>query len=222
MQTRETKKLVTMATREISKSKENPKLGQRALSDGRLSLYLEYYRGYDKQPELDEYGNPVYYTSGVNEGKPKYKIIHHRNKEYLNLYLIAKPRNPIERQQNKETLALAQKIRFEREQQFLEDREGYRLKRETQINFLDYFQTYLDNYTKADVRMIRIALNRFRDFLHDTPEYNRIESYIKPEQLTKDMMIDFTEYLESRSKGEVQRPSISVSRKSLTMLWSME
>lgn len=191
-----------MATKEISKTKENPKLGQKILSDGRLSLYLEYYRGYEKIPELDEYGDQIYYTDGVNEGKPKYKIIHHRSKEFLNLYLTAKPRNPIERQQNKETLTLANKIRFEREQQFLEDREGYRLKRETQINFLDYFQTYLDNYTKADVRMIRIAYNRFRDFLHDTPEYNRFESYIKPEQLTKDMMLDFTEYLESRSRGE--------------------
>lgn len=191
-----------MATKEISKTKENPKLGQKILSDGRLSLYLEYYRGYETKPVLNEYGTQEYYTDGANEGKPKYKIIHHRSKEFLKLYLIAKPRNPIERNQNKETLALAQKIRFEREQQFLEDREGYRLKRETQINFLDYFQTYLDNYTKADVRMIRIAYNRFRDFLHDTPEYNRFESNIKPEQLTKDMMVDFTEYLESRSRGE--------------------
>ena len=138
-----------MATKEISKTKENPKLGQKILSDGRLSLYLEYYRGYETKPVLNEYGTQEYYTDGANEGKPKYKIIHHRSKEFLKLYLIAKPRNPIERNQNKETLALAQKIRFEREQQFLEDREGYRLKRETQINFLDYFQTYLDNYTKA-------------------------------------------------------------------------
>lgn len=187
---------------EFSKAKDNPKLGQKVLSDGRLSLYLEYYRGYDKTPLLDEYGDPLFYTHGANEGKPKYKITHHRSKEFLNLYLIAKPRTPIERAQNKETLELAKKIRFERAQQFLEDKEGYRLKRETQINFLDYFQSYLDKYTKADVKMIRIALNRFRDFLHDTPEYTRFESYIKPEQLTKDMMADFTEYLQSRSRGE--------------------
>ena len=187
---------------DLSKNKENPRLGTKALSDGRLSLYLEYYRGYEKKPILDEYGEQLFYTQGVNEGKPMYKIVHHRSKEFLKLYLIDKPRTPIERQQNKETLALAEKIRFEREQQFLEDREGYRLKRETQINFLDYFQTYIDKYTKADVRMIRIAYNRFRDFLHDTPEYNRFETYIKPEQLNKDMMVDFTEYLQSRSRGE--------------------
>lgn len=188
--------------KEISKTKENPKLGQKTLTDGRISLYLEYYRGYDMKPVLNEYGVQDYYTEGANEGKPIYKIIHHRSKEFLSLYLIAKPRTPIERQKNKETLELAKKIRFEREQQFLEDREGYRLKRETQVNFLDYFQTYINNYTKADVRMIKIAYNRFRDFLHDTPEYNRFETYIKPEQIDKDMMEAFTEYLQSRSKGE--------------------
>lgn len=188
--------------KEISKSKENPKLGQKTLTDGRISLYLEYYRGYDMKPVLNEYGVQDYYTEGANEGKPIFKIVHHRSKEFLSLYLIAKPRTPFERQKNKETLELAKKIRFEREQQFLEDREGYRLKRETQVNFLDYFQTYINNYTKADVRMIKIAYNRFTDFLHDTPEYNRFENYIKPEQIDKDMMEAFTEYLQSRSRGE--------------------
>ncbi|MCR4765314.1 MAG: site-specific integrase [Bacteroidaceae bacterium] len=186
----------------INKSKENPKLGQKVLADGRASLFLEYYIGYDKTPVLDEYGEQVFYTSGSMKGQPKYKITHHRRKETLSLYIISKPRTPIERQQNKEILTLAEKIRFERQQQFLEDREGYRLKRDTQINFLDYFQTYIEKYCKKDVRMIKLSFNRFCDFLEDTQEYHHLKDYIKPEQLTKDMMIDFTEYLQSRSKGE--------------------
>jgi integrase len=195
-----------------NKTKENPKLEQRVMNDGRISLYLEYYIGRESVPVLDEYDNPVLYESGAMKGKPKMRVKHIRRQENLKLYLIAKPRTPEERNDNKDNLALANKIRFEREQQFLKDRKGYRLDRETQIDFIDYFQTYLDNYTKADARMIKIALNRFKDFLHDTPEYNCFESYnkknncfeshIKPEQLTRDMMIDFTEYLESRSKGE--------------------
>lgn len=50
--------------------------------------------------------------------------------------------------------------------------------------------------------MIQIALNRFIDFLKETPEYNKYSKTIKPEQISKDMVIDFTEYLQSRSKGE--------------------
>ncbi len=47
-----------------NKTKENPKLEQNRLSDGRISLYLEYYLGREEKPVLDENGNQVYYESG--------------------------------------------------------------------------------------------------------------------------------------------------------------
>ena len=40
-----------------NKTKENPKLEQNKLSDGRISLYLEYYLGREEKPVLDENGN---------------------------------------------------------------------------------------------------------------------------------------------------------------------
>ena len=137
---------------------------QNTLSDGRISLYLEYYLGREETPGLDKNGNPVLYETGKMGGKPKVHIKHNRRKENLQLYLIAKPRTPVERQQNKETLALAVKIRTEREQQFKESMLGYRLKKDRNVNFLDYYQAYIDSYTKKDQRMIKIALNRFKDF----------------------------------------------------------
>ena len=167
---------------------DNPKLGAKILLDGRESLFLDYYFGY---------------TMVYNEEKDKMVARKDRKREYLSLYLWQAPRTPIERQQNKETLELAKKIRFERGQELLESVEGYRLRNERKnINFLDYFQAYIDKYTKKDVRMIQIALQRFKDFLKDTPEYNKYAHCIKPEQINKDMMIAFTEYLQSRSKGE--------------------
>lgn len=182
------KGLRTDGTYMISTDKtENPKLYARVLDDGRESLYLEYYFGYSK----------VY-----DEAKGKEVIKIDRHKEQLSLYLWQAPRTPIERQQNKETLELAKKIRFERGQDLLESVEGYRLKKDRDINFLDYFQGYIDKYTKKDYRMIVIALKRFSDFLHDTPEYNKFEKRIKPEQITKDMVEAYTEYLQSRSVGE--------------------
>ena len=166
---------------------DNPKLGAKILSDGRESLFLDYYFGY---------------TMVYSDAQDKMVTKKERKREFLKLYLWQAPRTPLERQQNKEVLELAKKIRFEKGQQLLEDIEGYRLKKDRQINFLDYFQAYIDKYTKKDIRMIGIALQRFKDFLIDTPEYAKYAKCIKPEQITKDMVIDFTEYLQSRSKGE--------------------
>ena len=183
-----------------NKAKENPKLEQNVLADGRISLYLEYYLGREETPVLDDNGNPVLYETGKMIGKPKVHIKHNRRKENLQLYLIAKPRTPAERQQNKETLELAAKIRAEREQQFKESMLGYRLKKDRNINFLDYYQAYIDSYTKKDLRMIKIALNRFKDFLKE--HYPLYEFSIKPDLITKEMMERFVEYLQSRSVGE--------------------
>ncbi len=124
-----------------SKNKQNPKLQQSELKDGRASLYLEFYIGRSETPVLDDEGNQVFYSSGAMTGKPKYQVKHIRKRENLNLYIWLHPRNTQERLQNKNTLALAEKIRFEREQEFLEDREGYRLKKERQRDFLQYTVT---------------------------------------------------------------------------------
>ena len=134
------------------------------------------------------------------QGKPKFAVKHNRRKENLSLYLIDKPRTPAERQQNKETLELATKIRAEREQEFKESMLGYRLKKDRTINFLNYFQAYIDSYTKKDLRMVQIALSRFKDFLKE--QYPNYEFSIKPELVTKDMIAQFVGYLQSRSVGE--------------------
>lgn len=183
-------------------TKDNPKLLQRELEDGRISLYLEYYLGRESIPVLDEQGNPVLYESGKMAGTPKYKVKHNRRKEVLNIHFVANPKTPKEKAEKQDAIRLAHRIRFEKEQELLEDREGYRLKKDKEVNFLDYFQGYIDGYTKKDIRMMQIALQRFRDFLKTSPDYRLYEKFIKPNQLNKDMMIAFTEYLNSRSKGE--------------------
>ena len=168
-------------------STDNPKLGAKVLNDGKESLYLDFYLGYT--------------IATSNKSGKEYKRVNIK-RESLHLYLWQAPRTPLEREHNRETLELAKRIRFERGQQLLEDREGYRLKRERQINFLDYFQSYIENYTKKDKRMVKLAFCRFKDFLNDTPEYNKYVKSIKPEQISKDMVVAYTEYLQSRGTGE--------------------
>lgn len=172
--------------RNDAKAADNPKLKEKIMSDGNISLYLDYYLGrVNVKDELT--------------GEIKSRV--QRKREFLHLTLLAKPRTPLERQSNKDTLELARKIRREREQQLLERGRGYRIPK-TDINFLDYFQNYIDNYTKKDVRMVKLAYSRFCDFLRDTPEYNKFTIRIKPEQIDRDLVMAFAEYLNSRSRGE--------------------
>lgn len=168
-------------------STDNPKLGAKVLSDGRESLFLDFYLGYDM-------------AVSSKTGR-EYKRVNNR-REYLSLYLWQAPRTPVERQQNKETLEIAKRLRFERGQQLLEDAEGYRLKKDRDINFLDWMWHYYEAYTKADNRHIKRAYTVFIDFLNATPEYSKFAKRIKPQQLTKEMMVAFTEYLQGRFVGE--------------------
>ena len=155
----------------------NPRLLRKPVKDGsEYSLYLEYQIGYN-------------HDNGTSI----------RRKESLSLYLVASPRTPVERQKNKETLDLAKKIRFEREQEFLEDKEGYRLKKDRTVNFYDYYQTYIDNYTKKDIRVIEMGLRDFKAFT--AQEYPHYVQPIEPQQITKDMMIKFTQFLTKKHRG---------------------
>jgi len=168
-------------------STDNPKLGAKVLSDGRESLFLDFYLGYSM-------------AVSSKTGK-EYKRVNNK-REYLSLYLWQAPRTPMERQQNKETLELAKKIRFERGQQLLDDVEGYRLKKDKDINFIDWMWAYYEAYTKGDKRHIKRAHDCFIDFLNATPEYSKFAKRVKPEQISKDMIVAFTEYLQHRFVGE--------------------
>jgi len=169
----------------------NPSVKYRIIENGKtVSLYLQYF--YGRVQVVDE-----------ATGDMKQKQI--RKKENLYLTYLVNPKTPIERQQRKETKELAQKIRFEKEQEMKNDMLGYRLQSNMKkTNFLTFFQNYIDKYQKKDKRMMAMALRRFVDFLSnpETPEYNMYKECIKPNQITKDMITDFTYYLQSRSHGE--------------------
>ena len=123
-------------------ARQNPKLGQKKLQDGRASLFLDFYLGRHEVPVLDENGKPVLYTEGLMAGKPKSKITHERRRESLNLYVWLNPRNAQERLQNKNTLALAEKIRFEREQEFWNTVRDTDCRKIVSKTFTSFFASY--------------------------------------------------------------------------------
>lgn len=201
-------------------STDNPKLGAKVLSDGRESLFLDFYLGYSM-------------AVSSKTGK-EYKRVNNK-REFLSLYLWQAPRTPLERQQNKETLDLAKKIRYERGQELLENQEGYRIgkQKKEEVNYLDFMADYHASYTKKDANQIRRARTVFIDFLIDpkgkllpekitgsmtkeekeTIRKNNAKKeaererkahglVVRPQQLTKDLMKAFTEYLINRFTGE--------------------
>lgn len=186
---------------------DNPKLMAQSLSDGRDSLYLEYYYGYD-------------FVESANGNM--YKKIN-RSTERLNLYIWQAPRTPMEREHNNETLALAKKIRFDKAQEILELGEGYRLKRSKDVDLIKWMWGYYERYTKSDARIIKSAYNSFVDYLVDpkqeltirrdwteeqkesayTEKARRIKHLtLNAQQMTKPLIVGYTEYLQQRYNGE--------------------
>ena len=156
----------------------NPRLLKKPVKGGsEYSLYLEYQMGYNH-----ENGTSI------------------RKKESLSLYISANPRTPVERQQNKETIALAKKIRFERSQDFLENKEGYRLKKKVEVNLLDYWQNFVEQENVADKRLLKAALRNFREFLAES--YPMFAQRITAKNLSKEMMEKFVGYLMDHHRGQ--------------------
>lgn len=168
-------------------SADNPILGARVLDDGRERLFLDYYYGYE-------------WVESKTTGK-KYKKAQ-RKRRALDLYLWTAPRTPQERQQNKDIIELAKKIRFEESQKLIEGSEGYRLRSSEDSNFLDWMWSYYERYTKKDKRHIKRAYDQFKCFLSESEDYKQFSSMLKPAQLTKQMVTAFTEFLQKKYTGE--------------------
>lgn len=136
--------------------------------NGTISLYLEIYKGYAE----------------TKDGKRK-PI---RDYEYLDLYLIDKPSNPIDKQQNKENLNLAESIKAKRELEIKNGTYGFTNEFKKQTNFIEYFrnlvnkketkgnlgnwystQIHLENYAGSNVTFKDIDLQfaeGFKEYLN--------------------------------------------------------
>lgn len=94
-------------------------LRKKKLKSGKISLYLEYYKGSYK----DE------------NGKEK----HNREFEYLKLYLEGDPKTSREKSENEETLKLAENIRVLREADYIKGKFGMQDDKKTKTNIFELF-----------------------------------------------------------------------------------
>ncbi|MDB5129404.1 site-specific integrase [Mucilaginibacter sp.] len=153
------------------------KLRKRSISGNRYSLYL------------DIYENST------------------RSYEFLKIYILKKPRTPLETQSNKDNLKLAETIKAKRELEINSHGSGYVPRDKQKVNFLLYFENFSKNYTKKDVRLVWGAYNYFKVFVN--------VDYLKPGDITEDLLIRFKEFLESKLKGETPANYFSKLKKVL-------
>lgn len=172
------------------RTKQNPRLMQREIKGGRAALYLEYYDGRTERPRIDTNGKQIYYPDVWPDiypewhrkageicekagqpmkkaGQPVFEIKHARRKEELRLYLTLKPKTPEERLENSEILKLAEEIRSQRERDLTNRDMGYSLNTKKVADILSYMEDYIENYSKKDVRNMRLAVNRFKTFIRE-------------------------------------------------------
>jgi len=147
---------------------------------GSISLYLEIYKGTQKMPD------------GRIKNLKDYK--------YLNLYLVDSPKNPLDKQQNKEILSLAESIRAKTELEIKNGLYGFTNEFKQDTNFIQYFRQLAEkkndslgnygNWHSALMQLIKFAANQEISFR------NIDESFCE----------NFRDYLKSKAKTSANKP----------------
>jgi len=161
---------------------ENPKIMARLLIDGKESVYLECY---------------------IGNGKRKTRTL-------KGLFLYPNPKSSGQIAHNREVMKIARTERNKEEIEFLENSEGYKLRKPKENDFLEFCDNYVENYNKAGIKNLQLALRRFRSFLSETPSYRCYKDAVKAKFITPDMIKDFVDYLKSHGRGS--GPSSAYSR----------
>lgn len=122
---------------------------------GKISLYLEIYKGSVTTPEV------------------KTKVL--RDYEYLNLYLLPHAATAAEKETNKETLSLANSIRAKRELEIKNGQYGFSSSKKLNASFIDYFQSCADNSKAAETnRSWLSSLSRLKAFAGDQVTFKEV------------------------------------------------
>ena len=145
-------------------------LRKKKINNGMESLYLDFYPA-----KIDP-----------NTGKPT-------RREFLRLYIYAKPKTPIEKEKNTETLKIAESIRQKRDNELNKpeiytelEKEQLRLKEQREKCFVEYFMKLAKKHTGRNLDNWTSASNYLKDFTNGS---------IKFSELNEKFCNDFKDYL---------------------------
>ncbi|GAB4042075.1 site-specific integrase [Spirosoma jeollabukense] len=144
------------------------KLRKKVLANGKLSLYLDLYNG------------------------------EQRKYEFLKLYLYKRPKDDLEKQHNKAVTQTAENIRAKRELQAGAEQNGVAPALKQKVNFFDYMQSYIDRYTKKDIRMMRYTLKYLREFA--------ATDYLSSKEITENFCRDFRIWMDDHPNLSGETP----------------
>ncbi|HEY9117393.1 MAG TPA: site-specific integrase [Roseivirga sp.] len=120
-----------------------------------------------------------------------------RHKEFLKECKLTKSSNPADRQANREKLALAKKIQTKRAQELESNNYDVIPAHKSKVDFITYFEHYIEGYTKRDKRNMQGACNKFKDFMK-----SRGINAITLQQLNENIIHQYAEYLKDNCNGE--------------------
>lgn len=121
-------------------------------------------------------------------------------------FVYINPKNPKEREHNDSTLKEAEYARMNADRDLTSRMNGIPIEIDVErIDFLQWAEEYINKYLKADIRVVRLSLKRFRRFLAGSKKYSIFQNRLRPQQMTKEMMMDFVETLHGECKGEGAR-----------------
>lgn len=126
--------------------------------------------------------------------------IYHNSKrhyEFLKELKLCKPQTAFDRVENKNRLNLAEQIKNKREQQLQSDEYEITPAFKKNIDFIQFFENYLNSYTKKDKRVMNGCFEKFKTFM----TASEITS-LTTKQLNESLANDFKEYLEQTLNGE--------------------
>ncbi len=144
------------------------KLRKKALASGKLSLYLDSWDGEQRQYE------------------------------FLKLYLYPRPKDPLEKEHNRESLKTAEAIRAKRELLAASDENGLTPAFKKKVNFLEYFDGYINAYTKKDVRMFRYTVKYLREYAQT--------DYLATRAVTENFCKGFREFMDNHPNLNGETP----------------
>lgn len=133
-------------------------LRKKPISKGRQSLYLDFY------PPIQ-----------INADKTT-------RREFLGLYIANKPKDALEKQDNKQTLLLAEQIRQKRDNEINKpevynqfELDQLERKEKGNISFIDYYESLMDKRTGKNYNVWFSALYYLKDFANNSLRFSDVD-----------------------------------------------
>lgn len=147
---------------------------------------------------LDIYAGTNAYVS--DSGEVKYR--QNRSRKSTGLCVKTFPTTAKERREKKETLALAEEIRRQWEQELRAHVVIDKSDLSTQVDFYEFYEDYMQVYNKKDKKHIKRGIRYFKEYLGSIRRYKHFVQRIECKEITRTMIEGYTVYLQNRFTGE--------------------